>query len=124
MSAQRGGFMAGNKGSLVGKAKIAQLGGRVAPVFLDLDPRLQVHLRAHEALDILPRELADLFEHGAALADDDALVALFFAVNGHVHVDDAVIALGKLRDLDGRAVRDLLIEAQQQLLRHCKQEYV
>lgn len=69
--------MAGNKGSLVGKAKIAQLGCRVAPVFLDLDPRLQVHLRAHEALDVLPRELADLFEHGAALADDDALVALF-----------------------------------------------
>ena len=52
------------------------------------------------------------------LADDDALVAVLFAVNGHIHVDDAVVALGKLRDLDGRAVRDLLIEAQQQLFAH------
>jgi len=67
---------------------------------------------------LLPRKLANLLEHRAVLADDDALVAVLFAVNGHIHVDDAVVALGKLRDLNGRAVRDLLIETQQQLFAH------
>ena len=29
----------------------------VSPIFLDLDPGLEVDLRAHEALDVLPRLL-------------------------------------------------------------------
>ena len=51
-------------------------------------------------------------------ADDDALVAGLFAVDGGVHVDDAVVPLGKAGDLHGGAVGDLLVQAQQQLLPH------
>ncbi len=42
-------------------------------------------------------------------------MAGFFAINGRVDVDDAIVALGKLRDLDGGAVRDLSVEVPQQL---------
>ena len=61
----------------------------VAPVLLDLHPRLHVDLRAHELLDVLPRERADVLEHVSMLADDDALMAGLFAVDRHVEVDDA-----------------------------------
>ena len=45
-------------------------------------------------------------------------MALLFAVNGHVHVDDAVVPLGKPRHGDGRAVRHLLVQRQKQLFPH------
>ena len=51
------------------------------------------------------------------LADDDALVAGLFAVDGHVQVDDAgVLPLGEAGDLHGGAVGDLLFQAQQHFL--------
>ena len=51
------------------------------------------------------------------LADDDALVAGFFAVDGHVQVDDAgVLPLGEAGHLHRRAVGDLLFQAQQHFL--------
>ena len=43
-------------------------------------------------------------------------MAALFTVDGGVHVDDAGIPLGELRDLHRRAVGDLLVQAQQQLL--------
>ena len=51
------------------------------------------------------------------LADDDALVAGLFAVDGHVQVDDAgVLPLGEAGHLHRRAVGDLLFQAQQHFL--------
>ena len=90
---------------------IAEVGDHevaVAPVFLDADPGLQKDLRAHEALTVLAGVSADLFEHLAVFADNDALVAGLFAVDRRVEVDDAVIPLGEFRDLDRGPMRDLL----------------
>ena len=64
----------------------------------------------------MPGQGADLFQHGTLLADDDALVAGLFAVNGGVHIHHAGIPLGEFGDLHGGAVRDLLIQAEKQLL--------
>ena len=67
----------------------------VAPVFLDAYPRLQKDLRAHETFAVLARIRADFFEHLAILADDNALVAGLFTVDGHIQVDNAALPLGK-----------------------------
>ena len=64
----------------------------------------------------MPGQGADLFQHGALLADDDALVAGLFAVDGGVHIHHAGIPLREFGDLHGGAVGDLLIQAEQQLL--------
>ena len=45
-------------------------------------------------------------------------MAGLFAINRRIHVDDAGIPLGELRDLHRGAVGDFLIQAQQQLLPH------
>ena len=82
----------------------------VAPVFLDLDPSLEVDLCAHETLDIAAGLGRDLLEHRAVFADDDTLVARLFAVDGRVDLDDLVVAFDEARDLHGRAVWDLFIE--------------
>ncbi|CAN4022535.1 TIGR04076 family protein, partial [Dysosmobacter welbionis] len=74
------------------------------------------HLGAHELLHILPGQGTDLFQHGPLLADNDPLVAGLLTVDGGVHVDDAAVPLRELRDLHRRAVGDLLVQAQQQLL--------
>lgn len=63
-----------------------------------------------------PGQRADLLQHGALLADDDALMAGLFAVNGGVHIHHAGIPLGKFSDLNGRAVGNFLIQTQQQFL--------
>ena len=52
------------------------------------------------------------------LADDDALVAGLFAVDGHVQINDAAVPLGKPRHLHRRAVGDLLVQTLQHLLPH------
>ena len=49
------------------------------------------------------------------LADDDALVTRLFAVNRRFEIDDAVVPLGKARDLHRRTVRHLALEIEQQL---------
>ena len=49
------------------------------------------------------------------LADDDPLVARLFAVDRRFQIDDAVVPLGKARDLHRRAVRHLAFEIEQQL---------
>ena len=59
---------------------------------------------------------ADLLQHSALLADDDALVACLLAEDGGIHIDHAGITFGELGDLDGGAVGNFLIQAQQQLL--------
>ena len=56
-------------------AEIADQILAVAPVLLDLDPRLEIDLRSHEFFAVLAGHRADLLEHLAVLADDDALVA-------------------------------------------------
>ena len=48
----------------------------VPPIFLYLDPGLQKHLGPHKPLHILPGQGGGLFQHSAALANDDALVAV------------------------------------------------
>ena len=45
-------------------------------------------------------------------------MALLFAVDGHLQVDDAVLPFGETRHLDGRAVGDLLVQALEQLFPH------
>ena len=45
-------------------------------------------------------------------------MAVLLAEDRDFKVDDAVIALGELRDLDGGAVGDFLIEAFQQFFTH------
>ena len=53
------------------------------------------------------------------LADDDALVAGLFAVDGHIQIDDAAVhPLGEPRHLHRRAVGDLLVQTPQHLLPH------
>ena len=79
---------------------------------------MQENLCAHKGFNVGSRHLAYLAEHCPLLADYYALVACFFAENGDIHVDNAVFALGKLRDLNGCAVGDLLIKAQKQLFTH------
>ena len=90
-------------------------GGIVPPVFLHLDPGLQVHLCAHKFFHIMPGQSGHFFHHGAALADDDPLMALLFAVDGGLHLDNLVVPLGKAGDLYGRAMGNFLIQTQQQL---------
>ena len=60
-------------------------------------------------------ERADFLQHRTVFADDDALMAGFFAINSRVHVDDAVIALREFRDFHRRAVRDFPFQIPQQL---------
>ena len=82
----------------------------IPPIFFDLHPGLEVHLRPHEPLHILAGQGGHLFQHGASLADDDALVAVLFTVDGGVDLNDLVIPLGEFGDLHRRAVGDLLVQ--------------
>ena len=51
----------------------------VAPIFLDLDPALQINVSAEQRFHLLPCGAGNAFEHGATLADDDTLVRLTLA---------------------------------------------
>ena len=50
------------------------------------------------------------------LSDNDPLVAGFFTVNGGIDIDNTAVPLGKLGDLHSCAVRDLPVQAPQELL--------
>ena len=47
-------------------------------------------------MGILPRMGSDLLQHGPVFADDNALVAGFLAVDGHVQINDPTVPLGEL----------------------------
>ena len=103
-------------------SEVAHLGDVVPPVLLDLYPCLEIDLRAHEALDIPAAQLSYPLEHISVLADYYALVPGLFAVDSRLHVDYAVIPLGKARYFDSCAVRYFPLQAEQELfadyLRH------
>ena len=109
---------------ILSEAEVAQGRHGIAPILLDLDPCLEIDLRAHEVLDILAGKLAYLLEHRALFADDNALMAVLFAVYRHFKIDYAILAFGELRDLDSRAVRYLLIKSLEQLFAHELRAYL
>ena len=103
---------------LVYKAKVSERSGGVTPVLLHLYPSLKIDLCAHELLNIVTCLLTDLFKHGTLLADYNALVAVFFAENCNLKINNSIIAFRELGDLDGGSVGNLLLKAAQQLFTH------
>ena len=71
-------------------AQRAQVVHAVAPVLANLDPKLEIHLRAEQILNVAPRFRTDGAQHRALLADDDSLVARALAVNREAGYDAIV----------------------------------
>ena len=76
-------------------AKTANLAGILAPMRLDLHVEPQEHAAPEHALKVATRLDADALDHLAALAHDDALLAL--ALNIHGGVQAQQVALGALK---------------------------
>ncbi len=98
-------------------AKAANLGLVIAPAGLDLHVQLQKDLRAKDALKIATGIDTDMLDHLAALADDDALLALALDVNRGVHAQHLLGLLERVAD-DANGVRNLITSAAQDLLAH------
>ena len=78
---------------------------------------MQVDAGAQKFLDVGAGGAADFFQHLPALANDHAFVALFFADDAGVNVDEVGIgALLEPLHRDGDAVGHLLPQEQQRLL--------
>ena len=76
---RRGGSAAARGASSSGLQAASQLRQEplvVAPVRLDAHRQLQVETALELRLELLPRRLSDVLDHGPALADHDALLAL------------------------------------------------
>ena len=61
-----------------------QVAGVIAPVRAYLYPKLQVHVGVEQGFDILPGGRADLPEHPALFANNNALVRRAFAIDRRV----------------------------------------
>ena len=72
-------------------AKLFEQAFVIRPAGLDLDENFQIYLAAEQALHILPRFAGDAFEHGAALANNDAFVRLTVDENGGVDTAQATV---------------------------------
>src|SRR5580700_10418045 len=65
-----------------------QEGGLLAPAVLHLDMTDEIDMAAEEPLHFLARLGADIFQHGAARANDNALLAAALDVHGGVDADE------------------------------------
>ena len=61
-------------GLFINKAEVCDLYGIVTPVFLYLDPQVQIHLNAKEGFEVFARIRTDFFQRRTVLADENALV--------------------------------------------------
>ena len=87
----------------------------VAPVPLDLDPDVEVDRRPQEVFDFLAGQVADFFEDGAILADDDALLRVPFDVDRDPDIDLVLAALGHFFDIGGNGVGYFIAGASEEL---------
>src|SRR3984893_19443431 len=75
------------------EAKPAKLFGVALPVFGDLDAQVEVDLGAQQLLDLGARGGTHFPQPRAALADDNALLAVPLHVEDGVHIDELIHAL-------------------------------
>src|SRR5512141_2017093 len=85
----------------------------IAPVLADFDPHFQVDLTVQQTLNGVARVGADLLQHLAATADEDALLRIALDVDGGRDVYRAALPLIVLLDDDGDGVRYFLLQVQQ-----------
>src|SRR2546423_9759089 len=94
-------------------AKSRETVGILAPVGEYLHPEIEVDLRADERFDLLARGLAEAADLRALAADDDRLLTVSLHINYCADVERRAL-FPIFFDLDGDAVRDLVV----QLLQH------
>src|ERR1700749_5056597 len=92
------------------KSHFAVTVGVIAPVFAHFYKQEKVHRVAHDFRQFLARVRADRLDRGAALAEHDLALALALDKNRLLDADRLVLALGPAIGLDGRLIRQLLMQ--------------
>ena len=103
-------------GCLVAKATDLVL--VTAPLRANLDAQLEIDLGTEESLDVGARGHADLLDHGAALAHDDALLTLALDEDRGAHAGVAILLPHDVVADDGYGVGNLVTAVEQDLLAH------
>src|ERR1035438_2213035 len=60
----------------------------LAPVRLHLDMQVEIDVAAEEALHLMARQRADILQHGAARANDNALLSAALDIDGGVDANE------------------------------------
>src|SRR5436309_8537302 len=90
--------------------------GIVSPVLAHLDEQEQMDRRRDHLGDLAPRIGADRLDGLAALAEHDFALAFTLDIDRLLDADRAILELFPLIGLDRRLIRQLLMQAQIELL--------
>src|SRR5262249_38375385 len=87
----------------------------LTPIFENFDTQFKVNLRFHQLFNIGTGRAANLLEHSAALANEDAFLRIALHVDVRRDVGHRAAAFLELSHLDGYAVRNFLLRVEQYL---------
>ena len=97
------------KSFLIAVSKVADKSCAVAPIFLDLYPKIEIDLCAKPLFKLLTGIASDKLERRSALANDDSLVRCLFAEYLGSDADKRALVLEFL-NYYRRSVRNLLVK--------------
>ena len=86
-----------------------------APIFLDLDPKIEIHLRAKEFFEVLAGAATNQLESATALAYENTLVRCLLTENFGANGQKASL-IAEFLNNDCRSVRDLFVSGAEDLL--------